>query len=133
MYSCDSASASISSQRKVEVVTAVTTVSGIKSVLNLPAAWEGILSCCRKRYLKHGAGFSVIRADRPSMQMNDLLRQGKADAGFSAPPHVEAIKDVGDIFLGDAVPVVLYPDGHMMLVRAAGQAQLAAGIAYAVR
>ena len=101
-------------------------------MLNLPAAWEGILSCCRKRYLKHGAGFSVIRADRPSMQMNDLLRQGKADAGFSAPPHVETIKDVGKIFLGNAVPVVLYPDGHVPLVRAAGQAQLAAGIAYAV-
>ena len=66
------------------------------------------------------------------MQMNDLLRQGKADAGFSAPPHVEAVKDVGQIFLGDAVPVVLYPDGHVPLVRAAGQAQLAAGIAHAV-
>ena len=38
------------------------------------------------------------------MQMNDLLGQGKADAGFSAPPHVEAVKDVGQIFLGDAVP-----------------------------
>ena len=66
------------------------------------------------------------------MQVNDLPGQGKADAGFSAPPHVEAIKDVGKIFLGDAVPVVLYPDGHVPLVRAAGQAQLAAGIAHAV-
>ena len=37
------------------------------------------------------------------MQVNDLLGQGKADAGFSAPPHVEAVKDVGKIFLGDAV------------------------------
>ena len=67
------------------------------------------------------------------MQVDDLLRQGKSDAGFSAPPHVEAVKDVGNIFLGDAVPVILYPDGHVPLVRAAGQAQLAAGIAYAVR
>ena len=48
-------------------------------MLNLPAAWEGILSCCRKRYLKHGAGVHVVGTDRPSMQMNDLLRQGKAD------------------------------------------------------
>ncbi len=67
------------------------------------------------------------------MQVDNLLRQGKADTGFSAPTHVEAIKDVGNIFLGDAVPVILYPDGHVPLVRAAGQAQLAAGIAYAVR
>ena len=66
------------------------------------------------------------------MQVNDLLGQGKADAGFSAFAHVEAVKDVGKIFLGDAVPVVLYPYRHMMLVRAAGQAQLAAGIAHAV-
>ena len=62
------------------------------------------------------------------MQVNDLLGQGKANAGFSAPPHVEAVKDVGKIFLGDAVPVILYPYRHMPLVRAAGQAQLAAGI-----
>ena len=62
------------------------------------------------------------------MQVNDLLGQGKADAGFSAPPHVEAVKDVGQIFLGDAVPVILYPYRHMPLVRAAGQAQLTAGI-----
>ena len=101
-------------------------------MLNLPAAWEGILSCCRKRYLKHGAGFSVIRADRPSMQMNDLLRQGKADAGFSAFAHVKAVEDVRQVHFGNAVPVVLYPYRHMMLVRAAGQAQLAAGIAHAV-
>ena len=66
------------------------------------------------------------------MQMNDLLGQGKADAGFSAPPHVETIKDVGKIFLGDAVPVVLYPDYHIPFVGPAGQAQLAAGIAHAV-
>ena len=66
------------------MVAAVTTVSGIKSVLNLPAAWEGILSCCRERYLKHGAGVHVVGTDRPSMQMNDLFRQGKADAGFSS-------------------------------------------------
>ena len=39
---------------------------------------------------------------------------------------------MGKIFLGDAVPVVLYPDGHVPLIRAAGQAQLAVGIAHAV-
>ena len=66
------------------------------------------------------------------MHVNDLLRQGKADAGFSAFAHVKAVEDVGKIFLGDAVPVVLYPYCHMPLVRAAGQAQLAAGIAHAV-
>ena len=90
------------------------------------------LSAHRKGYLENSAGVSVVSADRPSMQVNDLLRQGEADAGFAAPPHVETIKDVGKIFLGDAVPVVLYPDGHVPLVRAAGQAQLAAGIAHAV-
>ena len=66
------------------------------------------------------------------MQVNDLLRQCKADAGFSAFAHVKAVEDVGKIFLGDAVPVVLYAYRHMTLVRAAGQAQLAAGIAHAV-
>ena len=68
------------------------------------------LSAHRNGYLENGAGVPVAGADRPLMQVNDLLGQGKADAGFSAPPHVEAIKDVGNIFLGDAVPVVLYPD-----------------------
>ena len=29
------------------------------------------------------------------MQVDDLLSQGKANAGFSAFSHVEAIKDVG--------------------------------------
>ena len=101
-------------------------------MLNLPAAWEGILSCCRKRYLKHGAGFSVIRADRTFMQVDDLLRQGKADAGFSAFSHVKAVEDVGNILLGDAIPVVLYAYRHLPPVRAAGQAQLAAGIAHTV-
>ena len=91
------------------------------------------LSAHRKRDLKHGAGVPVIRADRTFMQVDDLPGQRKADAGFSAPPHIEAVKDVGNIFLGNAVPVVLYPYRHMTLVRAAGQAQLAAGIAYAVR
>ena len=62
------------------------------------------------------------------MQVNDLLGQGKADTGFSAFAHVEAVKDVGQIFLGDAVPVILYPYRHMPLVRAAGQAQLTAGL-----
>ena len=66
------------------------------------------------------------------MQVNDLLRQRKADAGFAAPPHVEAVEDVRQVRIGNAVPVVLYPYRHMTLVCAAGQAQLAAGIAHAV-
>ena len=66
------------------------------------------------------------------MHVDDLLRQGKADAGFAAFPHVEALKDVGQVFLGDAVPVVLYAYRHLPPVCAAGQAQLAAGIAHAV-
>ena len=66
------------------MVAAVTTVSGIKSVLNLPAAWEGILSCCRKRYLKHGAGVHVAGADGSLVQVDDLPGQRKADAGFSS-------------------------------------------------
>lgn len=66
------------------------------------------------------------------MQVNNLLRQGKADAGFSAFAHVKAVEDVRQVRFGDAVPVVLYPYRHMPLIRAAGQAQLAAGIAYAV-
>ena len=91
------------------------------------------LSAHRERDFENGAAIPVVRTDRSLMQVDDLLGQGKADAGFSAPPHVEAVKDVGNIFLGDAVPVILYPNGHVPLVRAAGQAQLAAGIAYAVR
>ncbi len=90
------------------------------------------LSAHRNGDLENGAGLSVAGTDRPLVQVNDLLGQGKADAGFSAPPHVEAVKDVGQVFRGDAVPVILYPDGHVPLVRAAGQAQLAAGIAHAV-
>ena len=90
------------------------------------------LSAHRKRDLKHGAGVPVVSADRPFMQVNDLPGQRKADAGFSAFSHVKAVEDVGKIFLGDAVPVVLYPDGHVPLIRAAGQAQLTAGIAHAV-
>ena len=84
------------------------------------------LSAHRNGYLENGAGVSVVSADRPFVQVNDLLGQGKTDAGFSAFSHVEAVKDVGKIFLGNAVPIVLYPDGHVPLVRAAGQAQLAA-------
>ena len=89
-------------------------------------------SAHRNGDLENSAAIPVVGTDRSLMQVDDLLRQGKADAGFSAPPHVEAVKDVGNIFLGDAVPVILYPYRHMMLVRAAGQAQLAAGIAHAV-
>ena len=101
-------------------------------MLNLPAAWEGILSCCRERYLKHGAGVHVVGTDRPSMQMNDLFRQGKADAGFSAFAHVKAVEDVRQVRFGDAVPVVLYAYRHLPPVCAAGQAQLTAGIAQSV-
>ena len=90
------------------------------------------LSSHQKGYLENSAGVSVVSADRPFMQVDDLLRQGKADAGFPAFSHVEAVKDVGKIFLGDAVPVILYPDGHVPLIRAAGQVQLAAGIPHAV-
>ena len=91
------------------------------------------LSAHRNGYLENGAGVPVAGADGSLVQVDDLPGQGKADAGFSAFSHVEAVKDVGKIFLGDAVPVILYPDGHVPLVHAAGQAQLAAGIAYAVR
>ena len=90
------------------------------------------LSAHRERDLENSTAIPVVGTDRPLMQMNDLLRQGKADAGFSAFSHIEAVKDVGQIFLGDAVPVILNPDGHMPFLRAAGQVQLAAGIAHAV-
>ena len=53
------------------------------------------LSARRKRDLKHGATSPVVGADRSLMQVDDLLSQGKANAGFSAFSHVEAIKDVG--------------------------------------
>ena len=66
------------------------------------------------------------------MQVDNLLGQGKADAGFSAFSHVEAVKDVGQIFRSNAIPVVLYPYRHMPFLRAAGQVQLTAGIAHAV-
>ena len=66
------------------------------------------------------------------MQVNDLLRQSKADAGFSAPPHIEAVEDMRDVRLGDADSVILYPNRHVPLVKAAGQADLAAGIPHAV-
>ena len=64
------------------------------------------LSCHGKRYLKHSAAISVVGTDHPFMQMDNLLRQSKADAGFTAPPHVEAVKDVGQVRFGDAVPIV---------------------------
>ena len=85
------------------------------------------LSAHRKGYLENGAGVPVVGADRTFMQVNDLLRQGKADAGFAAFPHVEALKDVGQVSLGNAIPIVLYPDYHIPFVGPAGQAQLAAG------
>ena len=66
------------------------------------------------------------------MQVNDLLRQGKAYAGFSAFAHVKAVEDVGQVRFGDAVPVVLYPDYHIPFVGPAGQAQLAVGIPQSV-
>ena len=43
------------------------------------------------------------------MQVDDLLRQRKADAGFSAFAHVKAVEDVRQVRFGNAVPVVLYP------------------------
>ena len=63
---------------------------------------EVTLSCHRKRDLKHGAGVPVAGADGSLVQVDDLPGQRKADAGFSAFPHVEAVKDVGKIFLGEA-------------------------------
>ena len=48
------------------------------------------------------------------MQVNDLLRQGKADAGFAAFPHVEALKDVGQISLGNAISIVPVSYTHLM-------------------
>ena len=87
------------------------------------------LSARRKRYLKHGAGVHVAGADGSLVQVDDLLGQRKADAGFSAFAHVKAVEDVRQVRFGNAVPVVLYPDGHVPFLRAAGQAQLAAGIA----
>ena len=90
------------------------------------------LSAHRNGDLENGAAIPVVGTDRSLVQVDDLLRQGKADAGFSAPPHVEAVKDVRKVRFGDAVPVVLYPYRHIPLVRAAGQAQLAAGIAHTV-
>ena len=66
------------------------------------------------------------------MHVDDLPGQGKADAGFSAFSHVETVKDVRQVRFGDAVPIVLYAYRHLPPVRAAGQAQLAASIAYAV-
>ena len=90
------------------------------------------LSARRKRYLKHGAGVHVAGAGGSLVQVDDLPGQRKADAGFSAFAHVKAVEDAGKIFLGDAVPVVLYPYRHLPPVCAAGQAQLAAGIAHAV-
>ena len=44
------------------------------------------LSARRKRDLKHGATIPVVGADRSLMQVDDLLSQGKANAGFSLFP-----------------------------------------------
>ena len=62
------------------------------------------------------------------MQLNNLLRQGKADAGFSAPSHVKAIKYMREICLVNTISIVLYPDRHIPLVEAAGQTELAVGV-----
>ena len=62
------------------------------------------------------------------MQADNLLCQSKADTRFSFFPHIEAIKDMGKVLLGNAVSIVLYPDHHIPFVGPAGQAQLAAGI-----
>ena len=55
------------------------------------------LSAHRKGYLENSTGVPVVGADRSLMQVDDLLGQGKADAGFSAFSHVEAVKDVRQI------------------------------------
>ena len=101
------------------------TIPEVNPVLITPTHREVTPSCHRERYLKHGAGVSVVSADRPSMQVDDLLRQGKADAGFPAFAHVKAVEDVRQVRFGNAVPVVLYAYRHLPPVRAAGQAQLA--------
>ena len=84
-----------------------------KSVLFARGALTGgaviFSSAHRNGNLENSAAIPVVGTDHSLMQVDNLLRQGKADAGFSAPTHVEAVKDVGQIFLGDAVPVVLYP------------------------
>ena len=79
------------------------------------------LSARRKRDLKHSTAIPVVGTDRPSMQMNDLLRQGKADAGFSAFAHVKAVEDVRQVRFGDAVPVVLYAYRHRSEERRVGK------------
>ena len=66
-------------------------------------------SAHRNGNLENSAAIPVVRTDRSLMQVDDLLRQGKADAGFPAFSHVETVKDVGQVRFGDAVPVVLYP------------------------
>ena len=86
------------------------------------------LSAHRNGDLENGAAIPVVGADRTFMQVDDLLRQGKADAGFSAFAHVKAVEDVGQISLGNAIPIVLYPDYHIPFVGSAGQTQLTAGI-----
>ena len=89
-------------------------------------------SAHRNGNLENSTAIPVVGTDRSLMQVDDLPGQRKADAGFSAFAHVKAIKDVGQVRFGDAVPIVLYLYRHMTLVRAAGQAQLAAGIPNAV-
>ena len=66
-------------------------------------------SAHRNGDLENGTGVPVAGADGSLVQVDDLLRQGKADAGFPAFSHVETVKDVGQVRFGDAVPVVLYP------------------------
>ena len=51
------------------------------------------------------------------MQVNDLLRQRKADAGFSAFAHVKAVEDVRQVRFGDAVSVVLYKSFFLSFCR----------------
>ena len=84
-----------------------------KSVLFLRKALTGgavlFSSAHRNGNLENSAAIPVVRTDRSLMQVDDLLRQGKADAGFPAFSHVETVKDVGQVRFGDAVPVVLYP------------------------
>ena len=86
---------------------------------------------------KPGDTAAAFAADRAPVGVHDGLGNGQPQAeaaavGAGLIGAVKAVEDVGKIFLGDAVPVVLYPYRHMPFLRAAGQVQLAAGIAHAV-
>ena len=62
----------------------------------IPLRLSGIF-CNRERYLKYSTTIPVISVDFPFMQVDDLLRQRKTDAGFSAFAHVKAVEDVRQV------------------------------------